>query len=292
MEEQPQTQEPPIPPQPAQVIAPTTIAPTQQPAPQPQPSLPQFQQPAPNQAPLPQTSFDPSSTPGPAPTPKKSGKGLLIGLVLLVLLAAAAYWFVFKSDSAPAQSPAESSEDNSQTPTPQAEKQTWKPSQDLSGTIRLSHDDSWSEKYWLAKKGLIKDMNGQKYALVLTSNSLDYDYMDRTAGGAYPPGTLYKTVSTEQGKTVHVGTFEMSGGTYAFLSTCPITANGGCSLKETYSDGSNSLYLVELTRYLPEQDEKTYENLETEAIVPLQLGNTTDKEVLDEFVSMLSTLVF
>lgn len=242
----------------------------------------------------PQYSGTPPAYPPATPqTHKKSLKKLLVVLLVLVLVgsAGAAYWFFVREDSpkqANPQTDASSVEPEAQNTEP--ELKTWKPN-DLNERLSLTHDPAWSEKYWVGVKGLVKDVNGTKYLITLSTTPYDYDYMDRAAGGAYPPGTLYKSVTTGEGKTVHIGTFSFATKQDgAFLSTCPITANGGCSIKETYSDGSQGYWLVQLNRYLPEKDTDPI-NL-GEARTYLDLSNPTDKQMLDEFVTIMSTLTF
>lgn len=216
---------------------------------------------------------------------------IMLLIVLLIGSGVAAYWFFIRKDSPKQANPqTDTSSVVPEVQNSEPELKTWKPN-DLDESLSMVHDPAWTEKYWVGVKGLVKDVNGSKYLITLSSTPFDYDYMDRAAGGAFPPGTLYKSVTTGQGKTVHIGTFSFSAKQDgAFLSTCPLTDNGGCSIKRVYSDGSQGYWLVELSRYLPEEDTDPI-NL-VKAKTYLDLSNQTDKQVLDEFVTIMSTLTY
>jgi hypothetical protein len=273
----------------------------EQPQPQNQPTTSQ-ESPSSGPVVVPQQSFGtmPSASPPSYPAPKKSSKKpIVVILVLLVLVAAgaAAYWFLIRKDNKTAptntqkNTSSEQKQSQSDEKTDESNHNTWVPL-DLHKELTLTHDGTWTAKDWGGTKGLIKDVGGIKYLIALGTTTFDYDYMDRAAGGAYPVGTLYKTVATSKGKSLQVGTFSFGKAQDgAFVSTCPLTSNGGCSIKVADSvGGGHSYWILELDRYLPEKD--TDPRALAGAKDYLDLTNPTDKQVLDEFVAMLATLTF
>lgn len=262
-----------------------------------EPIAPQVLPPAGLSAVPPQDIGTPTGMP-PAPMPpkrKSSKKFVLIIITLLILIAgaAAAYWFLVRKNGEQKsnnQTDTSTTQTQPETTTNTTDEKTWHPL-DLYEPLSLVHGSTWSEKYWVGVKGIVKDVGGIKYLITFSTTPFNYDYMDRKAGGAYPPGTLYKTVNTAQGKTVHIGTFSFRAKEDgAFLSTCPLTVDGGCSIKVAYSDGSQSYWLVELNRYLPEQDNDPITLAAAKGY--LDLSNPTDQQVLGEFAEMMSTLTY
>lgn len=147
--------------------------------------------------------------------------------------------------------------------------------------LSVSYDSSWSRltEYGYPRDGLTKTINGTAFLISFSRNNLSYDYMNRAAGGAYPPGELHKEINAN-GKTYYVGITKSVAS--AFLSTCPPTPNGACSLSLPEGYG---YMIVDLQRFTPSSSDY-------KARSPLVMSETADQKAVEEFAAIMSTVTF
>ncbi len=212
---------------------------------------------------------------------KINQKGFNAVMVLVVLLVlggvAAAGWYVLNKQKKNDQ-PSTSQQANEPA---QSEESTKSMSLETAPMVSVSYDPSWSRltEYGYNRDGLTKTVDGVDFLIKFTRTFLDYDYMDRTAGGAYPPGTLYKEITANR-KPHYIGITEHVPG--AFLSTCKPSEDGACSL---HLPDNYGYMIVDISRFAPtDSDYKATEDL--------VLDNAADKKAIDEFAEIMTTLKY
>lgn len=210
----------------------------------------------------------------------RKGFSVIEGLLVVLLLAAISfggYWVWHSHKSTAKNQNAQSSQTKSSIETMSLVS---------APMVSVKYDSSWTrlKEFTYDRDGLFKTIDGVKFLVSFTLTPFKYDYMDRSAGGGYPAGELYKTI-TANGKSYYIGKVTDSGVEEAFLSTCPPTPNGSCSLFLTYSDGSTGYMIVDLHRFVP-----TSSNYK--ATSPLVLSNPADKKAIDEFAAIMGTIKY
>ena len=219
---------------------------------------------------------------------KKNENGFSLGLVLLLIfivgaIAAASVLVLKNMDKHPSETSQQTGDRNQNKQTEQTKSTIQSMDLVTAPMVTVNYDSSWSrlKEFTYDRDGLFKTIDGVKFLITFTRTPLKYDYMDRDAGGAYPPGKLYKEI-TANGKHYYIGKITEPAVAGAFLSTCPLTSNGACSL---HLPDNYGYMIVDLHRFAPT-------NSNYKATSPLDLSSTTDQKAIDEFVDIMSTLKF
>lgn len=200
---------------------------------------------------------------------------ILISLVIIVAVGIAG-WTVYNRQKKDNQSNKSSQSDQQNNKVVNNENVTQTLKLETAPMVSVQHNASWVRltEFGYPRDGLVKTIDGVAFLISFTRTQFKYDYMNRSAGGAYPIGKLSKAI-TVNGKQYYIGTTNQFSS--AFISTCQISTNGACSLLLPDNYG---YMIIDMMRHSPSESDY-------KARSPLELSNPADQKALEEFTEIM-----